>query len=116
MKRLTICLFLCFLVVPDSRESTKDSGEEYCEVGLNKCSNMAIMRNIEIKMAVATKPKEMAFIDVSKLLHGASLSTKPACGEPGSEVVYMLQGFDLSELKSLIVTFLWNYLILSLKI
>lgn len=49
-------------------------GEENEAVGLNKCSKMAMIRNIEIKIAVATNPKEMAFMDVPKFFHGASLS------------------------------------------
>ena len=51
------------------------SGVENCKVGLNKCSNMAIIRNIEIKMVVATKPKEIAHIDVPKPFHRAPSST-----------------------------------------
>lgn len=37
---------------------------------------MAMMRNIDIKIAVATKPKEMAFMDVPKSFAGASLSVE----------------------------------------
>lgn len=48
--------------------------ESWWEDGLNRCSKIAIMRNIEIKMAVATNPKEMAFMDEPKLFHGPSLS------------------------------------------
>ena len=35
---------------------------------------MAMMRNIDTKIAVATKPKEMAFMDVPKSFRDASLS------------------------------------------
>jgi hypothetical protein len=83
--------------------------EENCCVGLNKCSNMAIIRNIEIKMAVATKPKEIALIDVPKLFHGPSSSTPPTppvceCDGPGFEAVYTSHVFDLSLLKLLILS------------
>lgn len=102
MKRLTVCVFPCFAVGTDSWELPSiDSGEENCGLALNKCSNIAIIRNIEIKMAVATKPKEIALIDVPKLFHGASSST-PVCDGPGFEAVYMFHGFDLSVFKSLI--------------
>ena len=57
---------------------------------------------MEIKMAVATKPKEMAFMDVPKFFHGPSLST-PACDGLGSEAVYMSHGFGLSPFNSFIV-------------
>ncbi|KAK7261251.1 hypothetical protein RIF29_27559 [Crotalaria pallida] len=65
-------------------------------------------------MVVATKPKEIALIDVPKLFHGAaaiSSSTTtttipppppPRDGPGGFEAVYMFHGFDLSEFKSLI--------------
>lgn len=49
---------------------------------------MAIIRNIDIKIAVATKPKEMAFIDVPKLFHGPS-SLTCVWEELGSELVYI---------------------------
>ena len=52
-------------------------GDENEAVGRNKCSKMAMMRNIDIKIAVATNPKEMAFMDVPKFFHGASLSMIP---------------------------------------
>lgn len=40
-----------------------------------------MMRNIEIKMAVATNPKEMAFMDEPRLFHGPSLLTSPAASD-----------------------------------
>lgn len=65
---------------------------------------MAMIRNMDISIAVATKPKEMALMDVPKLFHGASRSN-PVCDGLGSEPpLYMFHGFDdLSELSSLIV-------------
>jgi len=64
---------------------------------------MAIIRNIEIKMAVATNPKEIALIDVPKLFHGPSSST-PLCDDgPGFEDGYMFHAFDLSPFKSLML-------------
>ena len=75
---LTVCGCPSFSKCPDSRESLViSSGEEKDGLGLNKCSNMAMMRNIDIKIAVATKPKEIAFMDVPKFFHGASRSTPP---------------------------------------
>lgn len=38
---------------------------------------MAIIRNIDIKTTVATKPKETALTELSKLLQWSSLSTPP---------------------------------------
>ncbi|BAT86725.1 hypothetical protein VIGAN_05002800 [Vigna angularis var. angularis] len=76
---------------------------------------MAIIRNIEIKMAVATKPKEIALIDVPKLFHGASSST-PVCDGPGFEDGYMFHGgFDLSPFKSLMVVPLPHSLLLAFQ-
>ena len=80
--------------------------EEKCCVGLNKCSNMAIIRNIEIKMAVATKPNDIALIEVPKLFHGPSSSTPPPvceCDGPAFEAVYTFHIFDLSLFKLLIL-------------
>ncbi|CAJ2639923.1 unnamed protein product [Trifolium pratense] len=59
-------------------------------------------------MAVATKPKDIALIDVPKLFHGPSSSTPPPppvceCDGPGFEAVYTFHVFDLSPLKSLIL-------------
>ena len=51
---------------------------------------MAMMRNIDIRIAVATKPKEMALVDVPKSFRAASLSVD--CGGAGLE----LQNFGLS--------------------
>ena len=72
MGTLTVCAFRGFWNVPDSREALiSPVAEEKEGFGLNRCSKMAMIRNIDIKMAVATKPKEMAFMDVPKLFHGA---------------------------------------------
>lgn len=59
---------------------------------------------MDISTAVATKPKEMALMDVPKLFHGACRSN-PVCDGLGSEPpLYMFHGFDdPSELSSLIV-------------
>lgn len=78
--QLTVCGCPSFSNCPVSREPLAiSSGEENDGLGgLNKCSKMAMIRNIDIKMAVATKPKETAFMDVPKLFHGASLSTPAA--------------------------------------
>lgn len=72
------------------------SGEVKEGLGLNRCSKIAIIRNKDIKIAVATNPKDMAFIDAPKLFHGVSLSSV-AWDELGSELVYMFHGFGLSE-------------------
>lgn len=102
---LTVCGFPSLSSgIPDSREPTS-WGEEKEGLGLNRCSKMAIIRNIDINMAVATKPKEIAFMDVPKLFHGASRSTTPVWDGVGSELVYMFHAFDLSEPKSFIVFF-----------
>lgn len=85
-----------FVLGPESVEALLiSSGEEKEFAGLKRCSKIAIIRNIDIKIAVATNPKEIAFIDVPKLFHGASWSTAAWDGL-GSDVVYMFQGFDLS--------------------
>jgi hypothetical protein len=57
---------------------------------------------------VATKPKDIALIDVPKLFHGPSSSTPPTppvceCDGPGFEAVYTSHVFDLSLLKLLIL-------------
>lgn len=67
-------------------------------LGLIKCSKMAMMRNMEINIAVAANPKEIAFIDVPKSFQEASLST-------GSDTVGSpLHGFDdLSSKPSMIL-------------
>lgn len=44
------------------------------------------MRNIDINIAVATNPKEIAFMEVPKFFHGAWRST-PACDGLGCEPV-----------------------------
>lgn len=43
------------------------------DLGLRNLSKMAITRNIEIKIAVATNPKETAFTELSKCLQCSSL-------------------------------------------
>lgn len=61
-----------------------ESNEEFS--ALKRCSKMAMIKNMEMSIAVATNPKEMAFIDVDDL-HGPSLS-------PSLEL-YMLHELDL---------------------
>lgn len=48
--------------------------EEDNDLGLRNLSKMAITRNIDIRIAVATKPKETAFTELSKCLQCSSLS------------------------------------------
>ena len=50
-------------------------GKRAGEVGLRNLSKMAMTKNIEIRMAVATKPKETAFTELSKLLQCWSYSS-----------------------------------------
>ena len=103
-RALTVCGFLSLCCGLDSAEPLVTSwGEEKGGVGLKRCSKMAIIRNIDTKIAVATKPKEIAFMDVPKLFHGASLSIAPVWDVAGSELVYMSHGFDLSEPSSFMV-------------
>lgn len=45
------------------------------DVGLRNLSKMAMTKNMEMRMAVATKPKETAFTELSKLLQCSSLGT-----------------------------------------
>lgn len=59
-------------------------------LGLRRCSKMAMMRNIDIRIAVATKPNEMAFMDVPKSFRVASLSA----GSGGAGLEF--QNFGLS--------------------
>ncbi|KAG7015457.1 hypothetical protein SDJN02_23093, partial [Cucurbita argyrosperma subsp. argyrosperma] len=66
------CIQINFNTGPDSAELLVTSDEEKGDVGLNRCSKIAMIRNIDIKIAVATKPKEMAFMEDPKLFHGAS--------------------------------------------
>lgn len=70
---LCLCLIWC-----------GESNEEFS--GLKRCSNMAMIKNMEMSIAVATNPNEIAFIDVDDL-HGPSLS--PSLG------LYMLHELDL---------------------
>jgi len=103
-RALTVCGFLSLCSALDSAGPLVTSwGEEKGGVGRKRCSKMAIIRNIDTKIAVATKPKEIAFMDVPKLFHGASLSITPVWDGAGSELVYMFHGFDLSEPSSFIV-------------
>lgn len=44
------------------------SADEEEELGLKNLSNIAITKNIEIRMAVATKPKDTALTELSKFL------------------------------------------------
>lgn len=106
-QRLTAWWFPSFPIVLEPWEAwIICSGEEKEGLGLNRCSKIAMIRNIDIKIAVATKPKEIAFMDVPKFFHGASRSTTGWEGL-GSELVYMFQGFGLSELNSFMAVW-WN--------
>lgn len=61
-------------------------GESNVELsGLKRCSKIAIIKNMDMSIAVATNPKEIAFIDVEDL-HGPSLSP--------SLPLYMLHELD----------------------
>lgn len=87
-------------VWPDSKALPAASwGEGKEDLGLNKCSKIAMMRNRDIKIAVATNPKERAFTDAPKFFHGASLSV---AGWDGLRLAfeYTLHDFGLPELKS----------------
>lgn len=100
--RLTVCSLPSFFFGPDPEEPLLiiTWGDEKEGLGLNRCSKIAMIRNIDIKIAVATNPKEIAFMEVPKFFHGASWSTTAWDGL-GSELVYMSHGFDLSEPNSL---------------
>lgn len=87
---------------PASREiSVEVSAERKEWIGLKRCSKMAMMRNIDISIAVATKPREIALMEAPRLFHGASVSN-PTWDGVESEVEYTLQGFDLSGMNSFI--------------
>lgn len=66
-----------------------------------KCSNIAMIRNIETKIAVAAKPKEMAFMDVPMSFQDASrLVGSDGVGSPLHDFVlspkpFMVFGFGL---------------------
>lgn len=66
-ERLTVCESPSFCICGDSKWAVESSRDK--EFGLNRCSNIAIITNIDINIAVARKPKEMAFMDVVKLFH-----------------------------------------------
>lgn len=53
-----------------------DGDMEVGEVGLRNLSKIAMTKNMEMRIAVATKPKETAFTELSKLLQCSSL-----CGD-----------------------------------
>lgn len=75
-QRLTECESPSFCTCGDSKWAVELSWDDEKDAfGLNRCSNIAIIRNIDINIAVATKPKEIAFMDVPKLFHGPSLPT-----------------------------------------
>lgn len=97
MERLTISECPNFCISLDS--IPLDSS--WVAFGLNKCSNMAMIRNIDTKMAVATKPKEMALMDVPKFFCEPSLLSS-LCDGLGLDLLYMFHGFDPPLLKSLI--------------
>lgn len=97
MERLTISECPNFCISLDS--IPLDSS--WVAFGLNKCSNMAMIRNIDTKMAVATKPKEMALMDVPKFFCEPSLLTS-VCDGLGLGLLYMFHDFDPPLLNSLI--------------
>lgn len=77
-KGLTGWGFPSFTPIPASnRLAVMASGEVKEGLGRNRCSKMAMMRNRETRMAVATKPKDIASTDAPKPFQGAwaSLST-----------------------------------------
>lgn len=106
-RKLTICGLPSFSRIclrdriwPDSKApSAASCVEGRGDLGLNKCSNIAMIRNRDIKIAVATKPKEMAFTEVPKSFQGASLSSAAVCDGVGLALVYTFHDFDLSEEK-----------------
>lgn len=58
-----------------SRGAGRAAGERGGEVGRRNLSKMAMTRNMEMRMAVATKPKETALTELSKLVQCSSLWT-----------------------------------------
>lgn len=64
MEVLTECERLDFSVdtVFSTEESETGSGEAKEGIGPKRCSKMAMMRNRDTRMAVATSPKETAFM------------------------------------------------------
>jgi len=69
MKQRTTFWFPSFAAEPDSKPpSSNPSSEDEERLGLNKCSRMAIIRNMETKIAVATNPNEMAFMEADPKL------------------------------------------------
>lgn len=58
-----------------SRGPGRAAGERGGEVGRRNLSKMAMTRNMEIRIAVATKPKETALTELSKLVQCSSLWT-----------------------------------------
>lgn len=62
-----------FSIDPDSKLDTSvTSSEKAGFVGLKRCSKMAMIRNIDIKIAVATKPNEIAFMDDPMFFNGGA--------------------------------------------
>lgn len=51
--------------------------------GLMRCSKIAIRRKMEMRMAVAAKPKEMASMDVPKFLSVVASASAAAAGSDG---------------------------------
>jgi hypothetical protein len=58
-----------------SRWLRPPDGESACEVGLRNLSKMAMIKNMEMRMAVATNPNDTALTELSKCLKGSSLCT-----------------------------------------
>nr|GMD08903.1 hypothetical protein Iba_chr06dCG3000 [Ipomoea batatas] len=74
--QLTVSEVPSLCLVPDSKFMSIWSSGEDNESGpvVNRCSNIAMTRNRHIRMAVARKPKETAFIDDVPMLHGLDIS------------------------------------------
>ena len=58
-----------------SRWLRPPDGESAGELGLRNLSKMAMIKNIEMRMAVATNPNDTALTELSKFLKGSSLCT-----------------------------------------
>ena len=56
-----------------SRGLLRPDGDKAGEEGLRNLSKIAMTRNMEIRMAVATKPNETALTEVSKSLKCSSI-------------------------------------------
>lgn len=61
-------------IICASRSEAELGPEGIDDLGLRNLSKMAITRNIEMRMAVATNPNETAFTELSKRLQCSTLS------------------------------------------